>query len=158
VSPEDALAVAVPSAFWLRPQWTGRDNLRDPGVEPFWSRGPKPFVTIPCPKCGEQQTRAPYYGFWCCSVCDWEADSYATPTPSPALSLLRDASPPHLVKFLRGSLHRDRVVEPGSIRVVWDMRRDGWLFTWREKDKGACSMFADKLTLEGMMRGRRREY
>lgn len=27
-------------AFWLRPDWSGGDNLRDPGTEPFWMLPP----------------------------------------------------------------------------------------------------------------------
>lgn len=29
------------SAFWLWPDWSGGDNLRDPGTEPFWMRPPR---------------------------------------------------------------------------------------------------------------------
>lgn len=29
-------------AFWLRPDWSGGDNLHDSGVAPFWSRPPLP--------------------------------------------------------------------------------------------------------------------
>lgn len=27
-------------AFWLDPDWSGGDNLRDPGTRPFWMRPP----------------------------------------------------------------------------------------------------------------------
>jgi hypothetical protein len=29
-------------AFWLRPDWTGGGNIRDPGVQPFWCRAALP--------------------------------------------------------------------------------------------------------------------
>lgn len=28
-------------AFWLDPDWSGGDNLRDPGTRPFWELPPK---------------------------------------------------------------------------------------------------------------------
>jgi hypothetical protein len=41
-----ALARAVPSAFWLRPDWSGGSNMRDPGVQPFWTRPPGPLPSV----------------------------------------------------------------------------------------------------------------
>lgn len=32
------------NAFWLAPDWSGGDNLRDAGAEPFWMRPPLPAV------------------------------------------------------------------------------------------------------------------
>jgi len=40
VSESDRLFRNCPSAFWLRPDWSGGDNLRDPGAEPFWMKPP----------------------------------------------------------------------------------------------------------------------
>lgn len=34
-------SVTVESAFWLYPDWSGGDNLRDPGTRPFWELPPK---------------------------------------------------------------------------------------------------------------------
>jgi hypothetical protein len=38
---ERQVARDVPSAFWLRPNWGDKANLRDPGTTPFWMRPPR---------------------------------------------------------------------------------------------------------------------
>lgn len=32
------------TAFWLRPDWSGGSNLRDPGTKPFWCLEPLPII------------------------------------------------------------------------------------------------------------------
>lgn len=40
--PSAPIAAVADLAFWLRPDWSGGDNLRDAGASPFWMRPPLP--------------------------------------------------------------------------------------------------------------------
>lgn len=65
-------------AFWLRPDWSGGDNLRDPGTTPFWTRPPLPAE----PRAPEGHVCDDFVELWSggrfCTTCDRDKIAAAT--------------------------------------------------------------------------------